>query len=658
MRRVLLSLRSASDEGFSGAFIEDALWLIFQELTNEGFDHPSVEVLLYDGQRCIFRENFHDQRDILVPKDRVGTAVKFAVKVGPQNYFAKLKIEGVDCLSRRERLQNFYPFFGLYALPSERFYTPKVLENGTRRLQLELVRRGFLDAHLREKTVEHLDNAFGVVLRFDQGKPYQVCRICLEWEGAAPEDPDLLGAIACGGALASPVPATADFLEAQIQRLRGHFFAYGYADAKFSYELDDRVEEADRMLATMRIRVDPGEPLTVGDVIFEGKRLGHFKHLERQTFLRSGDFLNPEQVLADRNRLMKFGICHDIDVSFEETENPRIRNVVHHMQTKKQQEVYLRFGAGNYDIVRFGIDWNQNNLFGLGHQGSFRAIQSFRRSDLRYNYQIPEMFGPDTSLFFHADYLQMEESSFHRHEKMVSLGCERRFPNGAYGSLRYQWEKLTASLDSFRSPAWKNRGNVGALKLVLERNRLNNPLYPMRGDRWKAQLELANKFFGGNSEYERLELEYSHHWSLSETACLHSALRSGTIYSFGDPKRRLPFNKQFFNGGANTIRGFGDGQASSLDEDGNVIGSTSYLLSNLEIEQRILNRLSTFLFGDALAFSDDVHRWPGDTRLLSLGCGISLHTIIGPLRISQAWNLHRRPLDPRHYFRFSIGFPF
>lgn len=671
MKRILRALRSPSEDRFSAAFIEDALWTIFQELANEGYDHASIKVLLYDGLKCVLDEYFCDQREILLPKDRTGTALKFLVKVGPQNYFARLKIRGITCLSRREQIQNFYPFFGIYLLASERFYTPKVLEGGIQRLKLQLQQRGFFEADLRERTIEHLGRAYGVTLDFEEGRRFYVRRICVEVaqekgaiDGATPgcheevDQANFLDRIQGIEDLAQPVPATADFLEVQIRKLRRQCFQHGHALAEISYDLCEKIDGPEGILTTLKIKINPGPALIVGDVFFEGKRLGHFRHLEKKTSLIAGDFLNPEEVVADRSRLLKFGICHDINVTYEDTADPLVKNVVHHMQTKQQQEIYLRFGAGNYDIARLGIDWNQNNLFGLGHQGSFRAIQSFRRTNLRYNYHVPEIFGPDTSLFFHTDYLRMEESSFVRREKVVSLGCEKKLRNGIYGSLRYQWEKLTASLDSFQSPAWKNRGNVGAVKLVLERNQLNNPLYPIRGSRWKAQLELANKFFGGNSEYERLELEYARHFPLTETAFFHAALRHGIVYSFGDPKRRLPFNKQFFNGGASTIRGFGDGEASSMDEDGNIVGSTGYLLANVEVEQRILNRISAFIFSDTLGFCGNIRHYPADCCLISVGCGLSLNTFIGPLRISQAWNFNCRPTDPKNYFRFSIGFPF
>lgn len=637
--------------------VDDILWLMFQELHHEGFENCSIELTVYSAeQNVLFQKQFLGIEELLQSVHNWENAdhLVFQIHTGVKSVFSRLAVNGLPMLTRRDICNVFYPNKGLYVFPMERVYTPEKLANGIRKLRRIAVERGYLDANLEKESVTSQKNHYSVQLDWNAGPLYYVDRVLVKFippKGISEEDEELL----LDDVVLPKFVASEKFLDETMNRLRQDLYSHGFADARFTYEW---VKQSNQPLVTLMIHVETGPVIRIGQIQFKSNRSFSQDRVRNKLTLKEGDFLNPDRVVKDRDVVYRFGAFESIEVNYKETDDPLVRDIIYEMDFKKQNEIYLRLGGGSYDILRVGVDWEQNNLFHRGHSGEFQGVQSFKRSNLFYQYQIPEVFGWQTSLFWNVEYLRREETSFTRHERTFQLGMEKSFPNKVYTSLSYQLEKLDSSTSSQDDQYWKKRGNVGAFQLVVERNTFNNPLYPTKGYRWIGQLEMASTYLGGNSEYERGEIEFSRHAPWSETTFCHLGLRHGVIYCIGDASKRLPFNKRFFNGGPNDMRGFREGQATPLDADGNAIGAASYSFMNLEIEQRLFNRVSVFGFFDAIGFCADLNRYPFNDYLLSVGPGVSFNTFIGPLRLSYAFNFHLRPEDRRHYLRFSIGYPF
>jgi outer membrane translocation and assembly module TamA len=321
---------------------------------------------------------------------------------------------------------------------------------------------------------------------------------------------------------------------------------------------------------------------------------------------------------------------------------------------KGRDELFLRLGGGSYDLVRCGIDWRHRSLQGLPHSSLLRLVQSCRRSTATYRGQIPWLCGEGTFFSWHGHLLRMEEADWIRRDGELGCGVEKYGTGGRHSAFTYSWSHLSA--DRFGGGWRRQRGRVGSLHISLERSRLDNPLYPTRGDRRECHWEWADPLLGGTAKYLRLELALAFHHRLSSTVLLHGDLHHGLAHPFGNTDRRLPFNRRFFPGGANSVRGFREGRAAPVDGDGRVVGATAYTIVRGEWEQRLSHRISYFLFCDGVGFCESGHR--PDTCLSSAGCGLAFHTFVGPLRLSRSWNWCRRPGDPAVHLRFSIGFPF
>jgi outer membrane translocation and assembly module TamA len=186
----------------------------------------------------------------------------------------------------------------------------------------------------------------------------------------------------------------------------------------------------------------------------------------------------------------------------------------------------------------------------------------------------------------------------------------------------------------------------------------DNPLNPQRGFKLLFSGEFASEELGGEVEYQRLELASSIHFRLGGGRLLHLGANHGAIVQAFDDSTVLPFNKRFFPGGENSIRGYQRGEAAPRNANGEIVGAETFLLGTVEVGQALTPSWSVVGFVDAITFARTIEDYPGDESLYSVGGGIRWKTVIGPARLEYGYNLNPRAGDPTRTLQFSLGFPF
>jgi outer membrane protein insertion porin family len=272
------------------------------------------------------------------------------------------------------------------------------------------------------------------------------------------------------------------------------------------------------------------------------------------------------------------------------------------------------------------------------------------------------LVGNDIDLFLNGSGLRREEITFTRLEYGGSIGLHKYFrPVSTDVTGRYSYQILNASDFSSVQPVSSEgltNPAVGSISFEIKHDRRDNPLYPRSGYKVFLTLETASQYLGGVANYERIEIFPSWHHPLGGGLDLSVGASHGIVDSFGSPSENLPFNKRFFPGGANSIRGYQEGEASPRNESGELIGAETYTLLSVELEQALTPKWSLVVFSDSLGFAQNLNHYPFDTGLFSVGGGVRWRTLIGPIRLEYGYNLNPRPLDPTGTLQFSMGFPF
>jgi outer membrane protein assembly factor BamA len=443
------------------------------------------------------------------------------------------------------------------------------------------------------------------------------------------------------------------------RELKGPFYSEGYADARVTLERQPWRESLLERELVVKAKVERGAAVRVGSITTQGLKRTRERVVRRRTLFHPGDPLDPRRVEDSRFQMLRLGIFDRVDVGYGKTTGDGEREVIFSVQEAKPISLSVLAGYGSYELLRAGLEFEQVDLFGLAHRHRLLAVQSFKSTKVEYGYTIPQAFDTQGDLSATGYFRRREETTFVRRDYGGSLGYNRYLAALQTDvGVRYSFERLETEDPNFNPAYGLQRANVSSIGLTVDHNRNDNPLYPMRGYRAYATAEYANDHLGGGARYGRFELGGSFHFPLSRTLVVHAGASHAVVVTPGDVADDLPFNRRFFLGGANTVRGFIQGEAASRDSAGKLVGDESTLLGHLELEQRLTQQWSLVGFVDAAGLGRDISEYPASDYVVSVGGGLRYRSPVGPLRLEYGYNVERRPGDDAGTLHFSIGYPF
>ncbi|MBU0742995.1 BamA/TamA family outer membrane protein [bacterium] len=349
--------------------------------------------------------------------------------------------------------------------------------------------------------------------------------------------------------------------------------------------------------------------------------------------------------------------------------------------------------------------------------------------ELNYRYDIlhtyPRLFGRfllDTNLFLAKETrgesgLNLESQGFSFGTRFqggphvintVELRVEEVDPNlhpDAKQSLREAYEASELRSSDTRSVGWA----------FYEEGR-NNPLRPDRGTLRTMQMEVGGGPLGGDNSFVKIAAGLHAYHGTPLGGVLAWRVSAGAVRPYGGSRDRgadgVPYQERFFAGGASTVRGYLERSlgpqitdqavrdslrlASDVPlSDQPARGGNYLLLTN--VEWRFPMPLFSQWRVDGVAFVDGGNVWEraSDIRLrgfrwrshprdpaddsatrtwdyrYSVGCGVRIHTPVGPVRLDVGFPLKRARLtntefddasdfkiEDKAIYHFSLGFPF
>ena len=223
-------------------------------------------------------------------------------------------------------------------------------------------------------------------------------------------------------------------------------------------------------------------------------------------------------------------------------------------------------------------------------------------------YQDPHVVDSETSLdlsLYNQTLLFQSLTGFDQDAKGGSLTLGRRLYKELFGSVSYKYElvriynlvpNLAADPAGLIKEGTNTTASVGVgLSMDLRDNRRD----PTRGFNGTAIYQLAGKFFGGESEFNRFSLDVGYYFPLVWKFVGHIRGNVIVVEPFGD--KDIPTQERIFLGGTNTVRGFKTFTLSPVDASGNRIGGNKAIYFNGELFFPIYEALGAkgLLFMDA-----------------------------------------------------------
>ena len=637
------------------ALLEDSAFILLEQVKLTGHLRPKVVGRMKTSEGEVSYTWTHPYT-VVLPANFEAESVVYQIQPRVLYFYDNVDVKGVEVIPEDEVRRYFIPTGTLFVQKSDRAFTPNNLNDRIGRLLNQLNSLGHQDARVTNREVKMNDKtgAVQVTLEIDEGPLYKV----KSYEEVIYQDDKV---VEKSTHTLEDTVDNLDWLRDVRQGLSNAAYRKGFPDVKVTSEITEEGKENDGVVERDYLfKVELGEKATIRNIVFTGDPDVKDTILRRQTDLQSGELLNFLQVSEGRRKLMALGVFDEVNLSLSAPDESGQRDVIYEITPGLREQLSLLAGWGSYELARVGVHWQLNNPFHRAHRIDLEAKQSFKATSVRGTYSIPQIFGTDVTAFSQGGYLYRQEISFDREVAGISVGgtVNPDFLNGLTTGLEYGFESQRSI--RFGNQSFDSRDNaiVASIKGQATLDRLDNALFPTRGYQIAGTSKTASDFLGGNVDFEKVELGAAYHHPLTDALIFHVALRYGGIFSWKEDSENIPFSERFFLGGENSVRGYKYGEAAPIDSQGELIGGQTYILGNIELEQRVVGNFALVVFYDATTISANSMVIEDGVYLDSIGAGINYQTFVGPVRLEYGYNLHRRPTDPAGTLLFSFGFPF
>jgi outer membrane protein insertion porin family len=467
------------------------------------------------------------------------------------------------------------------------------------------------------------------------------------------------------------------------RRLQAYFKSRGYYEAKVEATAEPARARDARI--PVQVVVSPGSLYRFsGEIFVNGLTRLHPSFVQKRFTSLKGQVYSPE-ALDDRFRtLMKTGLFNVLKI--EPTpiadEEQLLLNVS--AEEAKSKEVGFSLGYGTFEGGIIGAQFRERDLFGYGRPITMSVEVSQRSYKGEFIYEDPFLFDTDFGFRNRAAAFTFDYDGYSKFELgdrvEITRKLTKQYEVGLVFAARHVEITSTSIADRFLGDKSYFVNSLGYTQTLDLRE---SPLVAPRGFLFNQTLDVAAEPLGSEVQLIRGTGRAAYFLPFGpksltpgvvedqtgpalqrwfQQSSLAFGARVGFLHSLdhsgADEQTTLPIDERFFNGGATSVRSFGERTLGPLDPKGNPIGGEFYTIFNIEYTFPIYGELQGATFFDAgnlLSTSEDPSL---DQMRYALGLGLRYKLPIGPIRLDYGWNPDRQPGEDFGAFHFSFGFAF
>ena len=439
----------------------------------------------------------------------------------------------------------------------------------------------------------------------------------------------------------------------------------------YSFANINPVPDADRVnkTASFTMFVDPGRRVHIRRINVQGNSRTRDEVVRREMRQLESAWYSNEKIARSKERLERTSFFEDI--SIETPSVPGTNDQVDLNVTVKERNTgSLQFGVGYSSAEKLTISASvsQANIFGSGNQLSFRVNNGQISKAYEVSYLNPYWTVDGIARGFDVYRRDLNTASLTTGEyKSTSTGVGVRFgvPVTEYDGINFGlgFERTVLGLDAispqryidyvntFGSKSDTIRGSFG-----FSRDTRDSIYFPRNGYLLEAGAEAGLP--GGDVKFYRLQTKAQYLRPIWGPIVLNLNAEFGYANGYGG--KPLPFFKNFYAGGVDSVRGFEQSSLGPRDTNGDFIGGNRRIVGNIELlfpmpgvkgDKSV--RLSTFVdFGNVFSANEKIRL--GDLRS-SVGFAVSWFSPVGPLKFSLAKPIRQKADDKVERFQFLLG---
>jgi outer membrane protein assembly complex protein YaeT len=465
------------------------------------------------------------------------------------------------------------------------------------------------------------------------------------------------------------------------RRLQAYFKARGYYDVKVV--ATGAPEEAVNGRVPVQITIAAGPVYHFDGVTVSGLSRLHPSYVIKRFNKLNGKTYSPD-VLDERFRtLMRTGLFNVLQIKPVPVDGHLLRLDIS-AEEAKSKDFGFSIGYGTFEGAIAGVQYRDRDLFGYGRPVTTSVEVSQRSYKGEILYEDPFFFDTDFAFKARLAAFTFDFDGYSKFELGGRFDLTRKITKYDEAGLTFAVRHVKITSDGIKSEFLGSTDYlVNTLGLTNTLDVRDSPYVTPRGFLVSNTLDLASNAFGSDIEYIRGTMRVGYYLPFGpkvltpgvvedqpgtplqrwfQQSLIAFGARGGIIHSLtvSGPAEAtaIPIDERFFNGGADSVRSFGERELGPHDNKGHPIGGEFFTVFNIEYNFPILGELQGAVFTDAgnlLPTSEEVGL--NDLRY-AIGAGLRYKLPIGPIRLDYGVNPDPHPDEDFGAFHFSFGFAF
>ena len=450
---------------------------------------------------------------------------------------------------------------------------------------------------------------------------------------------------------------------------------FGFAYVKVSPQMH---KDPETKVINLQYLIQPGEPVTINDVIISGNDSTKDRVIRRYIYLAPGDKFNAKDLKDSKGALGRTGFFEKVDIQSQRISADKI-NLLVNVKEASTGTISAGGGYGSYEKLMVNASISDKNLFGSG----INTTLGFEISAISKNYNLsfvnPKLWDSMYSLGLNLYKKDYEYIDYTQDQLGVSLYVGREFYRYFHASVGVgyvdnestinnsdsssildsflyndQYEKISLfasvtfdNTDDFYVAREGVKAAVNFEYASLDGNDVNLTIFP---DGYGKFLKTSGKI----GLYYGLEdwIDYD----------LILRLKGRFTYINKNDGEKLPTAEKLFMGGIGSVRGFDPYSLSPQLIDGSRVGGTTRYSGSVEasipLSEAAKMRLAFFYDYGTVSVDASSRILIDSISRSSTGVVLEWQSAFGPINLVFAYPLDDIAGDRTSTFEFSMGTKF
>jgi translocation and assembly module TamA len=362
---------------------------------------------------------------------------------------------------------------------------------------------------------------------------------------------------------------------------------------------------------------------------------------------KNGDIYDLNKINQTKDDLMNSGIFSGIEISLSEQKKDISDKTLSHttatvnLEEDLPRDIAAGVKYGTSEKLGALFSWSHYNIDGKGSKLTTVLGVAKKEKTAEIKYDVYDLFYKKQQLSSKAFYKKENTLSY----DVSKIGTEsilwqefsKKFKLGLGGCLENAKTK-----DKVEPSDTKTKFNGIGIPVCLALDSTDSFLDPQKGFRYSGRI---TPYFGNMKNFTIMTGRASFYLPISGNNFQRSIVlafysKVGSIIR--DEKEKIPRDRLFFGGGADSIRGYGYQKLGPISDDKKPFGGRSFIEFGIEPRIKINEDLGAVAFVEGgNVYSSRAPRFM-KKMLFGYGIGIRYYTQLGPIRIDLAFPAKRR----------------